>query len=259
MKPSEPATAHLDLLVAWTSRIIRARYQQSVLGILWAIIQPAATVVIFSFVFTRIVSIETNGIPYVLFSFATLVPWTLFATSLTDMVSCVVDNMNLVAKVYFPRELLALGALLARLVDFVIALLVLITLMLYFRIPLFTFAWIYLPLVLIIQLSLSLGLGLAGAALNVFYRDIKHLVALGLQLWIYASPVIYPVSSVPTNVRSFYFLNPMAGVIEAYRGILLHGTPPNVHLMWAGCIALVSLLAGYWYFKSLELDFADIG
>ena len=251
--------AHFDLLLAWTSRIIRARYQQSVLGILWAIIQPAATVAIFSIVFTRIVAIETSGVPYVLFSFVTLVPWTLFAASLTDVVGSVADNMNLVAKVYFPRELLGLGAILARLVDFSIAAGVLIGLMIYFGIPLFRTAWLYLPLVVAIQLALALGLGLAGAALNVFYRDIKHVVALALQLWIYASPVIYPVSSVPARLRTLYFLNPMVAVVDAYREILLHGRAPDAHLLWSGCIAFSALLAGYWYFKRLEFEFADVG
>ncbi|MCE5307549.1 MAG: ABC transporter permease [Acidobacteriales bacterium] len=252
-------SARWDLLIAWTSRTIRARYQQTVLGVLWAIIQPLATVAIFNLVFTRFVHVNTDGVPYILFSFVAVVPWTFFASSLTDGLNSITDNMNLVAKVYFPRELLAVAVILARLVDFAIAAGALAVLMVYHRIPLFGKTWLYFPLIVMVQFVLSLGLGLIGSALNVFYRDIKHMAALGLQILIYASPVIYPASAVPQQLRQVYFLNPMAGVLESYRAVLLHGGAPDPHLLWSGLSAFAVLLFGYFFFKRLEPEFADVG
>lgn len=247
-----------DLLEAWTWRIVRARYQQSLLGGLWAIIQPAATVAIFSLIFTRFMRVDTGGVPYVLFSYATMVPWTLFATSLGDMVNSLVDNMNLVTKIYFPREILPISAMSARLIDFGIASAVLVVLMILYQVPPFLTGWLYLPLILVIQIALGLGLGLAGAALNVFYRDVKHLIALGLQVWMYASPVIYPSSIVPEQLRPLYFLNPMAGIIEAYRDVLLYEKLPDVYLIWAALVSFTILLVGYWFFKRVDFQFADV-
>jgi lipopolysaccharide transport system permease protein len=187
-----------------------------------------------------------------------MVPWTLFATSLSDMVNSLVDNMNLVTKIYFPREILPIAAMSARLIDFGIASAVLVVLMILFQVPPFPTGWLYLPLILVIQIALGLGLGLAGAALNVFYRDIKHLIALGLQVWMYASPVIYPSSIVPEQLRPLYFLNPMAGIIEAYRNVLLYGKLPDVYLIWAAGVSFAILLAGYWFFKRVDFQFADV-
>lgn len=247
-----------DLLQAWTWRIIRARYQQSVLGGLWAIIQPAATVAIFSIIFTLFVRVDTGGIPYVLFSYATVVPWTLFSTSLTDLTDSIVGNMNLVTKIYFPREVLLIAATFARLIDFGIASALLLVLMMFYRIPLFGINWLYLPIVLFIQVALALGLGFIGAALNVFYRDVKHLIGLGLQIWLYASPVIYPVSAIPQELRLVYFVNPMAGILASYRDILLFGQSPGSYLIWSAFAAFSLMLLGYWFFKRLEFQFADV-
>jgi homopolymeric O-antigen transport system permease protein len=247
-----------ELLEAWTWRIVRARYQQSLLGGLWAIIQPASTVVIFSIVFTRFVKVDTGGIPYVLFSYATVVPWTLFSASLIDMISSLVDNMNLVTKIYFPREVLPIAAMLGRLFDFGIATILLVALMIYYGVPLLDASWTWIPVVLGIQIALALGLGFIGAALNVFYRDVKHLITLGLQLWLYASPVIYPLSVVPKELQTLYFLNPMAGIIEAYRDVLLLRMWPSSYLAWSAFSALVILFVGYWFFKRVEFQFADV-
>ncbi len=246
-----------ELIWAWTNRTIRARYQQSVLGALWAIIQPAAAVAIFSIIFTIFIPIDTGGLPYIVFSYAAMVPWTLFATSITDMVDSLTINMNLVSKIYFPREVLPLAALLARLLDFAIAVVLLVFMILFFKLPIFLLGWLFLPLILAIQLALALGLGLAGAALNVFYRDIKHLFVLGLQLWFYATPIIYPVSTVPEKLRPIYFLNPMAGTIEAYRAVLLYGRLPESYLLISALSAAIVMLIGYWFFKRVEPRFAD--
>lgn len=249
---------HRELLLAWTIRTIRVRYQQSILGGLWAVFQPAATVAIFTVVFSYFVRVDTGGIPYVVFSYSAMVPWMLFSTSVNDMVESIVSNMNLVGKIYFPREILVLSALLARLLDFLIAFLLLIVLMIYYRLPVFTENWMLIPVIMFVQLSLAFGLGLLGAALNVFYRDIRHLFALGLQLWLYATPIIYPVSMVPEQFRTYYFLNPMAGVIESYRAVLIHNTIPGDYLWLSTLVAAVFLLLGFVFFKRVEPRFADI-
>ncbi len=247
-----------ELLFAWTFRTIRSRYQQSILGGLWAILQPIATVAIFTVIFTLFIPVNTGGIPYAVFSFTAMVPWTFFSTSISDMVESLVGNMNLVTKIYFPREVLPIAVLLARFLDFGIAFLVLLILMIAYRIPIFTLSWLYLPLILLVQVALTVGLGLAGASLNVFFRDIKHLFTLILQLWFYATPIIYPSTLVPARLRSFYYLNPMAGVMEAYRSVLLQAQPPGPYLLLSGLVALGVLVIGYWFFKRMEFQFADI-
>lgn len=247
-----------DLLVAWTRRSLRARYQQSLLGGAWAVLQPVAQVAILTLVFTRFVPIDTSPVPYAVFSYVAVLPWTFFSTGVTDMVSSLVDNMSLVTKIYFPREIFVFGAVLARLVDFLIASLVLLALMVYFQLPLFSPAWLLLPGVLLVQLTLMAGLGLLGAAIHVFYRDIRYVLLLGLQLWLYLSPVIYPASRIPEDLRDLYYLNPMAGVLTAYREILLHGQLPGQYLLTAALIAVVLFVVGYAVFKRLELQFADV-
>jgi lipopolysaccharide transport system permease protein len=251
-------STHRDLLIAWTLRTIRARYQQSVLGGLWAIIQPLAMVIVFTVVFTLFIPVDTGGVPYIIFSYTAMVPWILFTTGTTDMVNSLVINMNLVSKIYFPREVLPLGALLARLLDFAIAGTLLIILMVIYRIPFLSIHLLFLPLLLATQLALSLGLGLAGAAMNVFYRDITHLYVLGLQIWLYATPIIYPVSVIPEKFQPFYFLNPMAGVIEGYRAVLLQQQPPEPYLWLSALIAAIVFMAGFWFFKRVEFQFADV-
>jgi lipopolysaccharide transport system permease protein len=247
-----------DLLWAWTGRNIRARYQQSVLGWFWAIVQPAAQVMIFSIVFTLFVPVDTGNIPYPVFSYIAVVPWTFLASSLPDMTDSLVVNMGLVGKIYFPREILPVASMLARLLDFVVAAMLLIVLMLIFNMPVFVFGWIFIPVIVAIQIALILGLGLMCAALNVFFRDVRSLLVLGLQLWFYASPIIYPVTMVPEHLRPFYFLNPMAGVIEAYRDVLLNGQMPGLYLAISALVAGALFVFGYWFFKRVEFQFADV-
>jgi lipopolysaccharide transport system permease protein len=249
---------HTDLLYTWAYRIVRGRYQQSVLGGLWAIIVPITTTLIFSVIFTFFIPVNTGNTPYLVFSYTAMVPWTLFSSSITDMVDSLTGNMNLVSKIYFPREILPVAMLLARLVDAIIAFGILAVLMVYYRMPVNFAGLLLLPFVLLIQLALSLGIGLIGGALNVFYRDIRHVFVLGLQLWFYASPIIYPVTSIPERFRSLYFLNPMAGVLEAYRAILLYHTLPGPSIYYSAGVALIILVFGYWVFKRLEFQFADI-
>ena len=247
-----------DLLREWTSRNIRARYQQSVLGWFWAVLQPTAQVAIYTVVFTLVVRIDTGNIPYVIFSYVAMVPWTLLASSLTDMSNSLVDNMTLVNKIYFPREVLPVAALLARLIDFGVAAVLVVVLMVIYKVHVFPLGLLFLPVILGIQLILMLGIGLAAAAANVFVRDIRSLMMLGLQLWFYASPIIYPVTAVPENLRPYYYLNPMNGIIEAYRDVLLRSQLPGSYLIPSVMISIVVFILGYWFFKRVEFLFADI-
>jgi ABC-type polysaccharide/polyol phosphate export permease len=184
--------------------------------------------------------------------------WTFFSSTINDMVDSLVGNMNLVSKIYFPREILPIASLLARLVDTFIAFILLILLMLYFKVKINFSGLLFLPLILLIQISLSLGLGFIGGALNVFYRDVRHIIVLGLQLWFYASPIIYPVSAVPERLRFVYFLNPMAGVLESYRSILLYQGYPDMSVLISAGVSIIVLLIGYRVFKSVEFQFADV-
>jgi lipopolysaccharide transport system permease protein len=247
-----------DLLREWTSRNLRARYQQSVLGWFWAIIQPSAQVAMYTVIFTVVVHIDTGNIPYVIFSYIAMVPWTLLSTSSTDMSNSLVDNMSLVNKIYFPREVLPVAALLARIMDFGIAAILIVILMVIYKVHIFPIGLLFLPLILIIQLVLMLGIGLATAAANVFVRDIRSLMVLGLQLWFYASPIIYPVTAVPENLRPYYYLNPMSGIIEAYRDVLLRSQLPGNYLIPSVVTSVLIFVIGYWFFKRVEFQFADI-
>lgn len=250
--------SYRELLVSWIYRIIRSRYNQSILGGLWAVLHPVSTVVIFSIIFTRIVPVDTGGTPYIVFSYTAMVPWIFFSTSITDMAESLVTNMNLVAKIYFPRDILVIACLAARFIDFLIAFSLLIVLLYIYNMPLSILGWLFLPVIVLIQSILALGIGLYGAAINVYYRDVRHLIALGLQLLFYLTPIIYPVSLVPDHLRILYFMNPMAGIVEAYRAIIIHGTLPDSTLILSAGIALVILLSGYFVFKKLEYQFADV-
>jgi lipopolysaccharide transport system permease protein len=248
----------LELLLAWTNRTLRGRYQQSALGWLWALIQPVAQVAVFTLIFTRFVPIDTGDIPYVIFSYVAIIPWTFLASSLTDMANSIVYNMGLVTKIYFPREVLPIASMLARFMDFGVSSILLLILILFYHIPIVFKSWLILPVILIIQILLILGVGLASAAANVYYRDVQSLLTLGLQVWFYASPIIYPATMVPENLRPFYFLNPMAGIIEAYREVLLYGRMPGAYLISSAIISMAIFITGYWFFKRVEFSFADI-
>jgi len=247
-----------DLVFVWTARTTRARYQQSALGWLWAVAQPAATALLMTIVFTRIVPVDTGTIPYLAFSFAAVVPWTFLAVSLADMSASLVANMGLITKVYFPREVLPIAAMGSRLLDFALSFAVLAVLLAAYGLPPSGWALVYLPLIAVAQLSLVAGLGIACAAANVFYRDTDPLLRLVVQLWFYASPVIYSTDAVPGRLRAIYFLNPMAGILESYRDVLLRGSAPGGYLWVAALMGAASLLAGYWIFKALESRFADV-
>ena len=249
---------HRDLLWMWTQREIQIRYKQSVLGAGWAIVQPLVLMAMFSIVFSYFLKVASDGLPYPLFSYAAVLPWTLLATSLNFAIPSLVGNMNLVTKIYFPREILPLGSIGAAVIDFLVAGVVFAGMMIWYRAPL-TWNVLWAPVILVVQLMLIVGIALPMSAMNVFFRDIRFIIPLVLQLWMYASPVIYPVSMVPEKWRGLYALNPMVGILEGYRNALLRGeSPMTVEFGISTGAAIVLLILGYGLFKRTEDRFADI-
>jgi len=247
-----------DLLWLWTLREVQVRYKQSLLGIAWAVLQPLTLTIIFTIVFSHLVRVDTGDIPYPIFSYVALVPWTFFATALSFGIASLVNNMNLVTKIYFPREILPLANIGAAFVDFLISAIILVGMMLIYGIwPGWTALWVF-PL-LFMQIALTIAVVFLGSALLVFFRDVRFVVPLLIQIWMYATPIIYPASLVPERYRTLYFLNPMAGIIDGYRRTLLEGQPPMSGNMLLGAIVtLVLLVIGYRFFKQAEPRFADL-
>mgnify|MGYP006284310691 CR=1 FL=1 len=247
-----------QLLWSWLVRDIKVRYKQSLLGIAWAILQPLSATIILTVVFSRIVRVSTDGVPHPIFYYSAMLPWTFSASSISFGTSCLVNNMNLVTKIYFPREILPLSSVLASLVDLLVAAVIFVAMIAFYRIPV-RLSWLCIPPIVLIQASLTLGVVLFASALNVFYRDVRFIVPLGVQLWMYLTPIIYPLSEVPPRFRWLYMLNPMAGLIESYRGAVLYARWPDpVYLSTAAAFSLIVVLLGYIYFKRAEAVFADI-
>ena len=250
--------AYRELLINWTLRMIKVRYKQSLLGMAWAILQPLSLTLIFTVVFTFFTRIPTEDIPYPIFSYCALLPWTFFSNALSFAVPSLVSNMDLVMKVYFPREIFPLASILASCLDFLVASVIFIGMMLYYGVspsPLL----LLVPLVLAIQVALTVGIALFASAVNVFYRDVRFVIPLALQLWMYASPIVYPVSAVPEAWQPLYMLNPMSPIIDSYRRLILLGQMPNWrHLGLAALISGLALIAGCGFFKRKEMAFADL-
>jgi lipopolysaccharide transport system permease protein len=247
-----------ELLFTWTLRDFKVRYSQSILGAAWAILQPFALMIIFSVVFSVFIKVPTDGIPYPIFAYTALLPWTLFANSLTFSIPSLVSNMSLVSKIYFPREILPLSSIMVCFVDFVIASSIFVLMWLFYQIPIGP-TILLAPLALIIQVILTFGISLLASAINVFYRDVRFVVPLALQIWMYMSPIIYPVNLVPEKFRPFYFLNPMAAVVDTYRRTLLFNQMPDwPYLGLAALLSALLAIVAYRYFKRAEREFADL-
>ena len=250
--------AYRELLYFFVWRDIKVRYKQTVLGAGWAIIQPLLTMVVFSLFFGRLARIPSDGVPYPIFSFAALVPWTFFANGLTQASNSLVSSAQLIKKVYFPRLLVPTASIVAGLVDFCLAFAVLLGMMVWYGI-LPTAQVIWLPVFLVLAFVTALGVGLWLSALNVLYRDVRYLVPFSVQLWLFCTPVAYPSSIIPDSWRFIYGLNPMAGVIEGFRWALL-GTPMPAALSVAGSaiVASILLVGGAFFCRRMEKSFADV-
>lgn len=247
-----------ELLYFLVWRDIKVRYKQTVLGVAWAIIQPLFMMIILTLFFGILAKVPSGDVPYPLFSYTALLPWTLFAGSVTRASVSLVQDANLIRKVYFPRLLLPFASILSPLVDFAISFLVLIGLMFYFGYhPAVAMLW--LPLFLILELMLALGIGLWLSAINVQYRDVTHIVPFLIQLWMFASPIIYSSNFVPARFQVAYgILNPVAGIIEGFRWAILGTEPPSFILAPSVAIIIVVLVSGAFYFRRREKAFADI-
>lgn len=247
-----------ELLAVWTGREIRARYRQSILGLGWAFIQPLVQILVIAVIFGGVLRVPTAGIPYPIFAFAAILPWNLFSGSIAASVPSIIANMDLVNKIYFPREYLPLSAILARLVDFGIASIIFVALMLYYQIPIYA-TLVYVPLLILIQMLLAVGIGLLGSAVSVFVRDISFAIPLLMQIWMYASPVVYPIDLVPERWRTLYLLNPMAGIIHSYRQVMLEGKPPDLaYLGFSILFSVILCVFAYIFFKRIEMAMSDI-
>ena len=247
-----------ELLYFLIWRDVKVRYKQTVLGVAWAIIQPVVTMIVFSLFFGRLAKIPSDGVPYPIFNLAGLVPWSLFSNGLSHVSNSLVDSSNLIKKVYFPRLAVPVGALLSGLVDFALAFIVLLGMMLYYGLfP--TANMLFFPLLILLALVTCLGTGLWLSALNVQYRDVRYIVPFMIQLWLFASPIVYPSSMLPEPWRTVYGINPMVGVIEGTRWALLGtNTAPGPIIAVSSLAALALLISGAFYFRRMEKTFADV-
>lgn len=247
-----------DLFYFLVWRDIKVRYAQSVLGIGWAVIQPLFSMLVFTIVFGRLAKVSSDGAPYALFSFAAMVPWSYFANSLGDSSGSLASGQSMLSKVYFPRLILPMVGVVSKLVDFVIALGVLALLMAWYRkVPTANVA--FLPLLVVIMAVTASGAGMWLSALSVQYRDIRYGMGFGVQLLMYAAPVVYPASLIPTEWQLAYALNPMVGVIEGFRSALLATNPMPWAWIGVGALAAAGLfLGGSLYFRRMERTFADL-
>lgn len=246
----------LMLFLIW--RDIKVRYKQTVLGAAWAILQPFLTMVVFSLFFGRLADIPSEGVPYPIFSFAALVPWAFFANGSNQAANSMVGSANLIKKVYFPRLIVPVAAVMAGLVDFALAFVVLLGMMAFFRIfPTVRIVW--LPLFLLLAIVTTLGVGLWLSAMNVQFRDVRYAVPFLIQLWLFITPVAYPSSLLSEPWRTLYGLNPMAGVVEGFRWALLGTEAGSISMVMLSTVVSICLLvSGTFYFKRMERTFADV-
>ncbi|MBN1980597.1 MAG: ABC transporter permease [Chitinivibrionales bacterium] len=247
-----------ELFYFLTKRDILVRYKQTVLGVLWALIQPIMTMVVFTIFFGRMAKIPSDGIPYPLFVYAGLLPWTYFSNGLSQSATSLLSNVNLITKIYFPRLILPTSRAIAGLIDFSLSLLILGAMMIYYRYTP-TPAILLLPVLILLLFMSVLSFGYWLAALNVQMRDIQYTIPFLLQIWMFISPVIYPVSIVKGKYYWLYMLNPMSGIIHSFRAVLLGTMPINWTLLGCSTIIIIILfLTGLQFFRRMESGFADV-
>jgi lipopolysaccharide transport system permease protein len=247
-----------DLLYTLSVHRVKVRYKQSVLGVAWAVLQPLSLMLIYTLIFSYIARMPSDGIPYAVFAYAALLPWTYFSTALVNSTNGLVSHADLVTKVYFPREILPLTYVIAALFDFLVASIVFAGLLIYYNVQLTWTALYSFPIILVLTFFAT-AMALLFSATQVRFRDIGVAMPLLMQLWMFASPVVYPLSAVPAWLRPFYMLNPMAGIIESFRRVMLQGQPPDFTSLGVALAAsLVLLCVSYVYFKRVEATIADV-
>lgn len=262
---SPPMISHLkelwsyrELLWILTAREIKVRYKQTALGILWAIAQPLSLMLIFTLVFSYFTSINSEGLPYPVFSYTSLLPWMFFQTAIQFGSMSVVNNSGLITKVWFPREILPLSSVFAAFVDFLVASILLVGLMAWYHVSFMSTA-LWIIILVPLQIAMTLGLSLISSALVVLFRDLKFVIPLLLQLLFYATPIIYSINVIPDRFFRLVLANPLTGLIDSYRRVLLLGVPPHpIYLATSTILSLLLLISGYWFYKKVDGGFADI-
>lgn len=249
--------AYRELLYFFIWRDIKLRYKQTILGAAWAIIRPLLMMIVFSFIFGNLLKVPSSGIPYPLFNYAALLPWTLFAEGVTRAANSLTEDVGLIQKVYFPRMVKPLASVLAPILDFCIAFLIFIGLMLFYGFPI-TIQILWLPVFLFLALLTTLGVGLWMSAVNIQYRDVRYVLPFIIQLWLFISPVVYSSNLLSGPYQIIYGLNPVAGVIEGFRWALLGTTAPGPLMVASVAIIIVLLISGAYYFRRVEKIFADV-
>jgi len=251
-------SAYWELLMNLTRREVKGRYSQSLFGVGWAIAQPLATMAVFTLVFARLGAMPSGGAPYPLFAYAALVPWFFFSNSVNSGTMSLITYRNIVTKTYFPREIVPLAQVCSRLVDLAASATLYALLMIYYRAGLGPWAALV-PLFVLMLIAFTIGLTLATSALNVFYRDVNPVVQISLQLWLYLTPVAYPLSAVPEHYRWFFILNPLTAVVEGLRAVLIFGGAPDWQVTAVSAAMIVALLiASVTMFKRMDKYFADV-
>lgn len=250
--------AYKDLFYFLVWRDIKVLYKQTILGFAWAVIRPVFSMIVFSIIFGRLAQVGSDGVPYPIFSYVALVPWTYFSTALTSSTQSLVNSSNMLTKVYFPRLVIPMTPVLAKLVDFGIAFVILLLMMVWYAIPP-TWNVVFLPLLVLLLILTASGIGMWLSALAIQYRDVRFAISFVAQLLMYAAPVVWPVSLIPDRFRLLYGLYPMAGVIEGFRSSLLGTNPMPWDLILMGAFsAVVIAITGALYFRRLERIFADV-
>lgn len=251
--------AHRELLLTFVQRDLKVKYKQTLLGITWAWIQPFMLMVVFTVFFGRFVRVPSEGFPYAVFVYAGLLPWTYFSTVVASATNSIVQNQVIVTKVAFPREILPLFQILSGGVDFLIAAAMFVALLAYYHISVSWTAWFVVPL-LLVQIVLMAAVGLALAALNAYFRDVRHAVPFVLQVWMFSSPVVYSTRSIPDWLQPLYLvLNPMAIIVDGYRQVILRKAMPDLEMLALLAVVVTALFVGcYWIFKRVERNMADV-
>jgi lipopolysaccharide transport system permease protein len=252
------AAAYWELLVNLTRREVMGRYTQSIFGVGWAIAQPLATMAVFTFVFSRLAKIPSGGAPYPVFAYAALVPWFFFSNSVNSGTLSLITYRNIVTKTYFPREIIPFAQVCSRLLDFVSAAALFALLMIYYQVPVGPWALLT-PVFFVLLLLFTTGVTLATSAVNVFYRDVNPVVQIGLQLWLYLTPVAYALSQVSTRYRWLFVLNPLSAIVEGFRSVLVFGRAPDWGLTAVSASMTLALFAAaFVMFKRMDKYFADV-
>jgi len=246
-----------QLIKELVGRDIKARYKQSILGYAWVIMVPVIHLSVMTIVFSYFIKVPTGGIPYPIYLFVALVPWMFFSNSITAATASLLANSQLITKIYFPREIFPLSAILAKTVDLFLSVLVLIGIMIYFKMPVYI-SILYVPVIFLFQFLFTVGVSLIISALNVFYRDIENVLPVLLLVWMYLTPVFYPPELIPENLIKIMNINPMIGVINSYRNTILYGVaPPIPSFLYVTIISISIFLIGFIFFRNKSRYFAD--